>query len=432
MKFFENDMDELFNKAGRHYPLKTEPKNWETVRSALHGDETGVPAKPNRRRYRRWLPLLLLLLIPAAYVYLDQKNVKQNDEADSSTILPTNTVTKDEIGETNNKPDKSSTNQREPNVNQIVKQHQPAIDIESTRREVTTGNKNIKQPIATTRHNTSQQSFIQTKTTRPSTVKAGGNMNEPEVTDDLLSSKKFPRAASMYSVNVPSAMITMKNLSNELVQPNGSASVPKPDKKNTKYKSGFYYGVIAAPDISTIKNQRIKGMGYSAGIIAGYNFNTRLTIEGGVLWSRKKYYTDGKYFTKSGAQIPDYINVHWLDGGCNMFEFPLAVRYNFSRASNTWFAGVGVTSYMMKKENYTYGANAGVSGNYYEGYKSYNRSGDHLFANLQLSGGYKFALSPKINMRIEPYLKAPLKKIGIGKMPVTSTGLYFAITRDIR
>ena len=39
MKFFDDDMDELFNKAGRQYPLKTDPKNWEAVRGALHQEQ---------------------------------------------------------------------------------------------------------------------------------------------------------------------------------------------------------------------------------------------------------------------------------------------------------------------------------------------------------------------------------------------------------
>jgi hypothetical protein len=216
-----------------------------------------------------------------------------------------------------------------------------------------------------------------------------------------------------------------------LVTPNESISVPNSDKKN-KYKSRLYYGITAAPDASSIKGQKVDGIGYSAGAIVGYNINDRWSIEGGVLWSNKKYFTKGKYFSKQGAQIPDYINVHWLDGGCEMLEFPLSARYSFTSKRNTFFAGLGLTSYLMKNEDYTYLAEQGASNVTYEGYRSYDRSGDHLFSNLQLSAGYKFALTSKFNVRIEPYLKAPLKKVGIGRMPITSTGLYFSITRDLR
>jgi hypothetical protein len=213
---------------------------------------------------------------------------------------------------------------------------------------------------------------------------------------------------------------------------NESTSVPYIDKKKPSGKIGFYYGISGAPDVSRIKGQDVKGTGYSAGVIAGYQLNLRWSVEGGVLWSNKRYFTKGKYFSKAGAGIPSNINLRWLDGGCDMLEFPVLVRYDFSPKKNTFFGTVGLTSYMMKKEDYTYGADAGAGQNYYEGYRQYHRSGDHLFSNLQLSAGYKFSLSSKMNMRIEPYLKTPLKKIGIGKMPITSAGLTFSLMRDFR
>lgn len=418
MKFFEDDMDELFNKAGRHYPLKTEPKNWEAVSSALHGDEASAPAKAKQNRYRRWLPLLLLLLIPAVYVYLDKENVKQNDLAEETKNLTAVDVTNNQAEETDKRSNTSAKvkSQRLPIMKQ-EKATKSAITetIQAGRQSIQAFSRNVETTI---RHYPSQQKI---------------NLSEnTQETNNIYASTNLPRPLYLNNLPAPPATIAVTDVSKKLVQPNGSASVPKLDKKASKHKAGLYYGAIAAPDVSTIKSQRVEGLGYSAGLIAGYNFNARWALEGGVLWSRKKYYTDGKYFSKTGAQIPDYVAIHWLDGGCEMFEFPVSVRYHFSDKKNTWFASAGVTSYMMKKEDYTYGASAGVAGNYYEGYKAYNRSGDHLFANLQLSAGYKWAISSKTNIRIEPYLKAPLKKIGIGKMPVTSTGLYFSLTRDFR
>lgn len=107
-----------------------------------------------------------------------------------------------------------------------------------------------------------------------------------------------------------------------------------------------------------------------------------------------------------------------------MFEFPLSVRYNIS---DRFFAGAGLTSYIMKHESYDYMANAG--GMVYPGYRSYKHSGDHLFSNLQLSGGYDLKLKQRFKIRIEPYIKLPLKNIGIGKMPITSSGVYFGLMR---
>ena len=70
MEHLENDMDDLFQKAGELYPLKTTGSDWDAVAGKLltespgevH-DLSGTTAIPNRRR--TWL--LLLLLIPLGF-----------------------------------------------------------------------------------------------------------------------------------------------------------------------------------------------------------------------------------------------------------------------------------------------------------------------------------------------------------------------------
>ncbi len=168
-------------------------------------------------------------------------------------------------------------------------------------------------------------------------------------------------------------------------------------------------------------------MGYSVGLMLGYKLNKHFSLEVAAIYANKKYYTDGKYFDKTGADIPSAVTLNHLDGGCQMFEFPLSVRYNLKKS---FFATAGLTSYLMKKESYDYSATA--YGATYYNYKTYNNSGNYLFSNAQLSLGYDYKLSTKINIRIEPYIKIPVKNIGIGKMPITSTGLYLGITRNIK
>ena len=425
MKFFDDDMDELFNKAGRQYPLKTDPKNWEAVRGALHQEEGTAETVQKNNGWKRLLPLLLLLLIPAVYVFIDKDNINKDKINKSSA-------------------DKSNT----ANPEEIVKAIRPPV----TKDQTTNTNQSSDREVNRLSYvPPSKQSLRKSVKVEESESVKGGLSGPPlaglskekpghitplaptnYITDEPSSWNKFPLMENGSSgFKEPSEVISLNTPVRSLNQPSGSGSVPNSDKKN-KHKNGIYYGVIAAPDLTTIKGQEIKGVGYSVGVIVGYTLNSHWELEGGAMWSRKKYYTDGKYFSKEGAQIPSNIKINWLDGGCEMFEFPVMVRYNLSARKNTFFAGAGLTSYIMKTEDYKYSAEVITSGIEYPGYKVYSRSGDHLFANLQLSGGYKHSLSSKMNLRIEPYLKIPLKEIGIGKMPITSTGLYFSITRDFR
>ena len=108
---------------------------------------------------------------------------------------------------------------------------------------------------------------------------------------------------------------------------------------------------------------------------------------------------------------------------------PVAAKYNFStRKQSSWFGVVGLSSYFMLQENYTY--------NYYYGStgpvahkKEYNDGSTHIFSNVSISGGYTHRLGNFADVRIEPYLKLPISGMGIGSLPFFSTGLQVGVTK---
>src|SRR4249919_1994563 len=98
MEHVNNDMDDLFRKAGELYPLKTSESDWDGVLGKLRDEisgETGIPfAAPVRASSRRrWL---LLLLVPAfilSLVYLTgSRRFKENKAQlpEKNNNLPTN------------------------------------------------------------------------------------------------------------------------------------------------------------------------------------------------------------------------------------------------------------------------------------------------------------------------------------------------------
>ncbi len=201
------------------------------------------------------------------------------------------------------------------------------------------------------------------------------------------------------------------------------------ESENFSGPQGFYYGLSAGPDLTRVVPQPAMKTGYSAGLLVGYRFHPRWSAEAAVHWADKQYKTEGKYFDKEAAGFPSYLNLLSLDGGCHMLMVPLTVRYHFQLGNQSFFAGAGASTYFMTKEHYAYLAE-NSSGSRYEGHRQYGSSGNPVFSHLQLSAGYSYRLSSRILLRAEPYYHIPLKKVGIGNMPLTSAGLQLAIIRD--
>jgi hypothetical protein len=85
----------------------------------------------------------------------------------------------------------------------------------------------------------------------------------------------------------------------------------------------------------------------------------------------------------------------------------------------------------MRSENYDYEylQNNQPGGHNYLSYK--NATKDWLsVANFSL--GYTHKLGSMGSIRVEPYLKVPIKNIGVGNMPITSTGLNIGFIKKLR
>jgi len=194
----------------------------------------------------------------------------------------------------------------------------------------------------------------------------------------------------------------------------------------------FYAAIMAGADLSTVKFQSVKGVGNSFGLLLGYHFShSKFNIETGVYWDTKKYYSSGEYFDKKNV---DYFNgnpniqLNSVNGTCNMFEIPVNVRYNISQTKkSTFFAVLGLSSYLMNKESYDYELSSyGAS---WPSDASYYHSTQNWFSIMNLSVGYEHRLGKIGDIRIEPYAKLPLSGVGKGSLAITSAGLNVGISK---
>jgi hypothetical protein len=206
-------------------------------------------------------------------------------------------------------------------------------------------------------------------------------------------------------------------------------------KASSKQKSSYLYaGLLAAPDLSTVKFQSMKGVGTTYSLLLGYQFNKRWAVETGVSLDRKRYYTGAEYFKLKPGVIPSNWDLTNLDGTCYMWEIPINVRYNFSQTEKAkWFATAGLSTYLMTRENYTYNYIWWNGSQYGPGQKNWDirTPSQYWFSIINLSAGYEHRLGGIGNLRIEPYLRVPLSGLGTGKLNILSTGINIGITRRL-
>lgn len=195
---------------------------------------------------------------------------------------------------------------------------------------------------------------------------------------------------------------------------------------------GLSIRVVAAPDLSAVGLKNFSRPGTNVGLLLEYRLAPRWSVQAGVLQSTKVYKASGDDY----GYLPDYIqryrtNLAGLDGRCNMLDIPINLRYDValrpqsnSRLLSRWFVSGGVTSYIMKQEDYNYKYIHFYPGNRTEISES---TGGYSFSNLNLSVGYERALNQRLSFQIEPFMKMPLRGVGYFKVKLLSTGAFFSI-----
>jgi hypothetical protein len=202
-------------------------------------------------------------------------------------------------------------------------------------------------------------------------------------------------------------------------------AVKKVAEKKDKIKQPLELGLMAGPDMSTVAFGSLYKTGYNFGLQIGYRFSNRWSVNTGIIYTKKFYQADGQYF--------HYKNPSWnsdldkVQGNCSMWEIPVNVRYDVSfNNKRRWFVSTGLSTYLMDKEDYTlhYISSSGTT--YPYPFKSDSNS-NYLFSIWNLSVGMERSLGRHFSIQAEPYLKVPLKGLGIGSMRMDSYGILFTL-----
>lgn len=414
-------MDDLFRKAAEDYPLKSGDSSWENVSKKIieHNYETKPVATIQTSINNKYIALIFLFigLVVGLFIY---KNIGDKGKIYSSVKneaslnpginrhSPENVESKNNITVNNSKQNKKQdpfiykTGKIKSDFNSNI--HYAIADSEEKHVKIINEKNNI---VSDTWLN--QQKFS-------SKIK---NANAEDILNDDMSTSKN--------------IVDEKKPADESINKKNNSVKEDRNKKNyIVHARGAYIGLVAAVDFSNVKSMTNNNTGYGLGILFGYKFNRKISLETELIINKKNYSSEGRYFNmdKVKSTMPAGMHIKSLFTNSSVVEIPVKIKYDFIANNKTnAFASAGISSYIMIAEKNNYKAT--LNGNEEQFSGVYNKNDYSFPAVANISVGYEHIVSKSLNIRIEPFLKIPLKGMGVGNLPVTSTGLQLSITHSL-
>jgi Outer membrane protein beta-barrel domain len=419
MHDIDNDTDGFYRKAAEDYPLLLPRDGWNAVAERLLNNSRVIlpAAQTNKRRNKnRWF---FFLLLPGSFFIVGALLFSTLNSKKIAGSLPVNLLQPIDIEQQNAAPAINNASIEkiavQPVYQDIITQKKlHGIFIETgDAKTITPGNE-----TQTTWHN--QTPIFLAVATIPvlPTIESPaepGNVLPVNSAAEIAMQQGFSTNDRQNNIDIPKSDTEIKSVI--------------PAKIKTPLKNRFYAGILAGPQFNQVKNQGLGKAGFNGGIIAGMHFSKRWSVETGLLATEKKYSSSGAYFKmdKVAASMPTGMKVETMNGKSTVLEIPVQLKYNIIQNNKKQvFVSGGISSYLLTTENNNY--HASVNGNPENLAGHYSNNKKYAGAVVNLGAGYQWKAGKKTTLRIAPYMQIPLKGIGIGSLPVFSTGVHLGIS----
>ena len=413
--------------AEKHHPAYDE-NAWQKMESLLNQH---LPVQKDNERRRVFLLLFIFLLLGGGGLLLLSKPWDKNSGIASQSKTNTERVVK----ENKPKPKNSPTPGPRSIAPNSVEQNTPSS-------EVVAPDVRVQDKQSTSQNNNKQRHDL-TRTGSGNPGQDGKNfVDKSQNVQNEISANNIDRShPGEPTKEITAAQSAVEGKKDENVKQDvtknaetkkaetpqtSQAQTAKPPihKEKSSWLSGFALLFSAGPDVSKAGGSSLGKLTLTYGAGISYTKN-RFTLRTGVYAGRKIYNADPSDYKLDWQ--PSNIKFEGADANCYVMEIPVSVYYNFAyKNKSNWFAGAGLSSYIMKTENYNllFKTANGITYPYPYDVKNENK---HYFSVLDLSAGYNLHLSKSVSVSAEPYVKIPLTGIGMGKVQLNSTGVLFTL-----
>jgi outer membrane protein W len=441
----DEEIDNLIRDAANQHHPPYDDKAWSKMEELL---DKHLPQKKDRKKYIFFI-LFFLLLGSAVIFTVNNEEKKKAPLSDNRQEVKSVAAAKEVTSSPENNTEKTTaeTSDNIPSSNQNITPISPAANninaedfVQGTKKLKLANNKNatggtakliyskksrfavkIKKPATgyyTKTDLPNEKNEVVKNTDDNNTVKAPETVNANETDLKITIIKADSVTEKTENTNIEKEKITAEK--KEPV----SAAVKEKKNNNKKFAEKFAVSISAGEELSYINisnSGKLKPF-YGAGL--NYTLSKRFTLRSGLLVSKKIYSAaPGQYKFAAGTTVNPWLQK--INADCKVYEIPLTIQYNFNQLKNhNWFAGMGISSFLMKREiyDYQYKNAAGQTWSYMH---TYNNENENYFSVLTLSGGYQYKLNNHFSFLAEPFLKIPINGIGAGKVKLNSAGLLF-------
>ena len=461
-----NDIEQIVKNAAEAHEPAFDEQAWKKMEVLLDKEED------RRRPFIFWLWWLLPLLIGAGvlsyFTFTKIKNekgitVQKNDNAagqknknnfleadkksdiagstNTNNTLHNNSVTKNNID--NKTSDVVTYNDfaKTKNVvinNDLVKNNDVAAvnNYKTSRRGTNTKKQTADEVLSSSKKITDKVAgktkAIITPASPVSDDEKTEALAENSISENLDKSKKTePANVNSETLTKPEEAIVIKvdagKLNEKEIEKIIDSAITKSvtDKKTKTKISKFYVIVSGGAEASGVRLFSADKITSRVGLAAGYQINKNLSIQTGFFVSNKKYIAGKEdYKTKEGSYW-NIVDIKSIDANCRVYEIPLLVRYDFTPGKKlNIFATAGLSSYIMKKEDYN------IS---YERYGTLHQAAVKYAGNtnflsvLRLSAGAEKKISRQFAVFASPGIAIPLAGVGEGKVKLYSTDIMLGL-----
>jgi hypothetical protein len=205
---------------------------------------------------------------------------------------------------------------------------------------------------------------------------------------------------------------------------------------NRSLNFGFAFG----PDYTDAGGIPNNQFGNNIGITIGYYLTSRLSVNSGIFYSNKFYWTPG-YGPGSPMRMPGPPSIstaaaaptyEFVNGSANLYELPLTLRYDIGTSGKSkFFANAGLSSYFFINQSSIYFFHSGGRPSAWK--KTDNSQQNYWFDIADISLGVETDMGKGFSFQAEPFLKLPLKPMGMENAKLSTYGflLSFRYTPEL-